>query len=149
MEVANEPKLEDTGLDAIPKFYTSVTDSPYQVRLSNSGESDDAFKIQQRATFELQMNFAGIGTVTHFHNLGYKPVVRGSYIVVNTDSNEFPVGQRGDIPESRELTLGQAFVVSVDRIDTTKLTVSFRSPFAPTVTLGVSGELLLFRERAI
>jgi hypothetical protein len=128
----------ETDRHDLPVFYTSHAGNPYQDRLSNSvtNYQRQLYKKVASARVVAKRNFDSVSPffgnniynflITHRHGLGYRPLVRGTYVIREAEdwdySSTFPVGTRGQIPEYRNVA---GWNVSIVGLNDNEVTVKF------------------------
>lgn len=162
METLTLKEIEDMPLDERPLYMDSLSDNPYQTRLRGIDVGKNLDKIVMPVEFTItpfDSVFAS-GAKIIDHNLGYIPGVIGSYEVIATnDTSRWPVGKRGNIPESRQFAplpsldffsvdvmAGQSSQPVAQRDGTKTISIVFtRGSSSAIITLRC--KVLLFRER--
>lgn len=154
-DVYRGKNLEDLDLIEQPAFNQSIVGEELIGRLGDKTDLDsNVFKIRDQFNFtivgETPSSGSEVGSYVYTHNLGYRPFVMGTYKVVASDSDDYPVGQRGLIPESRKLAESglniSVLEIKVEEITESELKISVHTYGTPTITISIAGEVLLFRE---
>ena len=124
-----------------PAFTHDVSGNPYNTRMANGVNTiKNAFSIVKRDSFTHDLT-ASTKTITRYHNLGYKPIIIGTYTMTGatvTVGTPFPKVITGVIPEFRYPEYGPAtnyeiYVADIDNmkykiyafIDTTSAVMDF------------------------
>lgn len=127
---------ENKTTSELPDFYRSHAGNPYQDRLSNSVndferqlyKKVDSVRVVAKRNFDSVSPFFGNNIynflITHRHGLGYRPLVRGTYVIREVEdwdfSSTFPVGTRGQVPEYRNVA---GWNVSITELNDNEVTV--------------------------
>lgn len=157
LKAVRSATVDNSDLNLRPKYVDSVANNPHQTRLTRKIDvKNNVFKIESTSpVFMVELSGTPFvettGSIIIVHNLGYAPLVMGSYKVVESDNFEMPVDQRGLIPEYRVFDLLLAAIqgtvsarVSANSDVSTEITFTTRNSGAMVGT--VQGQVWFFRE---
>lgn len=151
VETYKSAEIEDKPLNPVPIYYSNLVDMPYVSRMDGGTlTSSNIFKIVDFKDFTMPIDEFGSGSFQYFHNLGYAPIIRGSYYISSATTvigSPYPVGRRGLIPENRYAEYGAAIedVALIQNLDETQVTIAMSFGF----TGQVIGRIYLLRERSV
>jgi len=131
MKIYRSSKIRNNEINDSPVFYKSMGGNPYQTRLEGGIDvGRNMFKIEEIKTIDYQKlpDDTGPQIITYYHNLGFKPFVMGTYVVLSSSvimGLPFPALLRGSIPEVRWPQYGAAIEHStrVSLVDNNKVVI--------------------------